>query len=96
MSFDVVDLIRQRQGENLELHSNHVNPQFARVLKTIGFDRVYVRAEGAGVLLLAAATAGVTVLAVELVRRGVHIACVDDQLNTPLHLACEARHEATA
>jgi len=46
VSFDVVDLIRQRQGENLELHSNHVNPQFARVLKTIGFDRVYVRAEG--------------------------------------------------
>jgi len=46
LSFDVLDLIERRGGENLALHSAHVNPQFARVLKTIGFDKVYVRGEG--------------------------------------------------
>ncbi len=45
-SFDIRGLIEGRQGENLDLHSRHVNPQFAKVLKTIGFDRVYTRAEG--------------------------------------------------
>lgn len=46
MPFELLDIIERRQGENLRLHSEHVNPQFARVLRTIGFDRVYVRAEG--------------------------------------------------
>ena len=46
MGFDLNALIRQREGENWELHAAHVNPQFARVLRTIGFDRVYTRAEG--------------------------------------------------
>jgi ornithine--oxo-acid transaminase len=47
VTFSLRDLIESRQGENLALHSRHINPQFARVLKTIGFDRVYVRASGA-------------------------------------------------
>ena len=34
---------------------------------------VYLRAEGVGVLLLAAATAGATALAVGLASRGVHV-----------------------
>ena len=46
MAFDIQDLIRSRQGENYALHEAHVNPQFAKVLRTIGFDRVYCRADG--------------------------------------------------
>ena len=46
MNFDLRDLIKRRQGENIVLHTEHINPQFAKVLQTIGFDRVYTRAEG--------------------------------------------------
>ncbi|MHB8243789.1 MAG: aspartate aminotransferase family protein [Acidimicrobiales bacterium] len=35
-----------RQGENFKLHQEFLNPQLARVLKTLGFDRFYERAEG--------------------------------------------------
>jgi ornithine--oxo-acid transaminase len=41
------ELVEARQGESLELWARTINPQFARVLKTIGFDRTWVRAEGA-------------------------------------------------
>lgn len=44
--FDIKALIRDHTGENFKLHSQHINPQFAKVLKTIGFDKIYVRAEG--------------------------------------------------
>jgi ornithine--oxo-acid transaminase len=47
LTFDLHDLIRRRQGENLALHEAHINPQFAKVLRTIGFDQVYTRGEGA-------------------------------------------------
>ena len=43
---DIVALLKQHAGENYELHSQHINPANARTLKTIGFDRCYVRAEG--------------------------------------------------
>ncbi|MCZ6794336.1 MAG: aspartate aminotransferase family protein [Planctomycetota bacterium] len=46
MPLDIRELIERRQGENLGLHEQHINPQFSRVLRTIGFDRTYVRAEG--------------------------------------------------
>ncbi len=46
MPFDLREAIRRDIGSNYELHAEHVNPQFARVLKTIGYDRVYVRAQG--------------------------------------------------
>jgi len=46
MPFDVDELLRTHQGRNYALHREHVNPMFARVLRTIGFDRCYVRAEG--------------------------------------------------
>jgi ornithine--oxo-acid transaminase len=39
-------LLKQHEGRNYELHSAHVNPANVRTLKTIGFDRCYVRAEG--------------------------------------------------
>jgi ornithine--oxo-acid transaminase len=46
MSFDVGELLRARHGENYALHEKHLNHQLGRVLKTIGFDRFYVRGEG--------------------------------------------------
>lgn len=46
MAFDLRESILQAIGSNYELHAKHVNPQFARVLKTIGYDHVYVRAQG--------------------------------------------------
>jgi len=46
MSFDVAELLRARHGENYALHEKHLNFQLGRVLKTIGFDRFYVRGEG--------------------------------------------------
>lgn len=46
MAFDVAKVLRERHGENFALHSAVLNPQLARVLKTLGFDRYYVRGEG--------------------------------------------------
>jgi ornithine--oxo-acid transaminase len=43
---DIQALLREHEGHNYELHSEHVNPANARTLKTIGFDRCYTRAEG--------------------------------------------------
>jgi ornithine--oxo-acid transaminase len=44
--FDIVALMKEHEGRNYELHAEHVNPANVRTLKTIGFDRCYVRAEG--------------------------------------------------
>jgi ornithine--oxo-acid transaminase len=41
------DLVARRQGESLDLWARTINPQFARVLRTIGFDRTWARGEGA-------------------------------------------------
>jgi len=46
MAFDLKSLIEQRAGENYSLHDQHVNQTLVKVLRTIGFDRVYQRAEG--------------------------------------------------
>lgn len=43
---DIRALIEEHAGRNYELQSAHVNPANSRTLKTIGFDRCYVRAEG--------------------------------------------------
>jgi ornithine--oxo-acid transaminase len=43
---DLVALLKKHEGRNYELHTRHINPANARALKTIGFDRCYVRAEG--------------------------------------------------
>src|ERR1700759_5206848 len=45
--FRIADLVAARGGESLDLWAKTINPQFARVLKTIGFDRTWQRAEGA-------------------------------------------------
>ena len=46
MSFDVARLLADRSGENFALHERHMNHQLARTLRTLGFDRNYVRGEG--------------------------------------------------
>ncbi len=46
MSFNLAQLLAARHGENYALHEKHLNHQLVRVLKTIGFDRFYVRGEG--------------------------------------------------
>jgi ornithine--oxo-acid transaminase len=43
---NILDRIAERQRDNFSLHSQYLNPQMVNVLKTIGFDRHYVRAEG--------------------------------------------------
>jgi len=43
---DIRALCKKHEGQNYELHAAHVNPSAVRTLKTIGFDRCYVRAEG--------------------------------------------------
>lgn len=47
MSFDLADVLATRQGENFSLYARNINPQLVRVLRSIGFDREYVRGEGA-------------------------------------------------
>jgi ornithine--oxo-acid transaminase len=46
VSFNLGQVLAARHGENYALHEKHLNHQLARVLKTIGFDRFYVRGEG--------------------------------------------------
>jgi ornithine--oxo-acid transaminase len=41
------ELLAARRSESVDLWGRTINPQFSRVLKTIGFDREWTRAEGA-------------------------------------------------
>jgi ornithine--oxo-acid transaminase len=41
------ELLEARAGEEYDLYARTINPQFVRVLRTIGFDRLWARAEGA-------------------------------------------------
>src|SRR5919202_5999233 len=41
------ELLEERAGEDYDTYARGINPQFIRVLRTIGFDRVWARAEGA-------------------------------------------------
>ncbi|MER7802316.1 aspartate aminotransferase family protein [Streptomyces parvulus] len=45
--FDLAALLAERGAERYELHARHLNHQLPRMLHTIGFDKVYERAEGA-------------------------------------------------
>jgi acetylornithine/succinyldiaminopimelate/putrescine aminotransferase len=47
MGFELADIVRGRSGEHFDLYAHNINPQLVRVLRSIGFDRTYVRAEGA-------------------------------------------------
>ena len=44
--FDIGKELAERAGESFSLHEKYLNRQMVRVLKTIGFDRHYTRAEG--------------------------------------------------
>src|ERR1700758_2141798 len=46
-TFSLAELLESRRGEDLDLWARTINPQFVRVLRTIGFDRTWARAEGA-------------------------------------------------
>jgi ornithine--oxo-acid transaminase len=46
MPFDVARTFAERSGENFALHERYMNQQLARTLRTLGFDRNYVRGEG--------------------------------------------------
>jgi acetylornithine/succinyldiaminopimelate/putrescine aminotransferase len=46
MHTDFVAWLRQHDDSAYELHAEHVNPAFVKMLKTIGFDKRYVRGEG--------------------------------------------------
>ena len=41
------ELLDEHRGEELDLYAQTINPQFVRLLRTIGFDRRWERAEGA-------------------------------------------------
>ncbi|MBL1096420.1 aspartate aminotransferase family protein [Streptomyces coffeae] len=45
--FDLGQLLAERAGERYDLHARYLNHQLPRMLHTIGFDKVYERAEGA-------------------------------------------------
>ena len=46
MAFNLFQLLEERRGENFQLHAQYLNPQLAKVIKTLGFDRFYERGEG--------------------------------------------------
>jgi ornithine--oxo-acid transaminase len=43
----VRDILAARAGEELALNDRYLNPQLGRILRTLGFDRVWSRGEGA-------------------------------------------------
>ncbi len=47
MPLDLNAILSGHEGENSALHKAHVNPQFAKAMHLIGFDKCYTRAEGA-------------------------------------------------
>jgi ornithine--oxo-acid transaminase len=46
MGFDLDGLLDTRNGDGFDLHRRLLNPQIPRVLRTIGFDTDYTRAQG--------------------------------------------------
>jgi ornithine--oxo-acid transaminase len=41
-----LDWLDAQQGRQYELHERHLNPAFVRMIRTIGFDKSYVRGQG--------------------------------------------------
>ena len=46
MSLDIPSLFVEREAERYALHTQHLNEQMVRVLKTIGYDVGFVRGKG--------------------------------------------------
>ena len=47
MTFSFTELIKERQNDQFKLHKQYVSPANVRVNEIIGFDKMYVRGEGA-------------------------------------------------
>ncbi|MEE9394075.1 MAG: aspartate aminotransferase family protein [Planctomycetota bacterium] len=47
MPIDIDAILKSTRGRNFDAFEEHINPVFAKVLRTIGFNRSWVRAEGA-------------------------------------------------
>ena len=47
MHTDFFAWLEQHKGRQYDLHLNHINPSFVKMLRAIGFDKKYVRGEGA-------------------------------------------------
>jgi ornithine--oxo-acid transaminase len=47
MHADFLDWLSAQDGRQYDLHQKHINPAFVRMLRAIGFDKRYVRGEGA-------------------------------------------------
>src|SRR6266446_3124590 len=45
-NFDIKRIVSQRLGENYDLHEKYINPTLVKVFRTIGFDKVYTKAQG--------------------------------------------------
>src|ERR1700704_3855357 len=43
-------LLAERTGEEMALNDRHLNPQMGRILRTLGFDKVWTGGEGAHLL----------------------------------------------
>ena len=46
MSLDIAALFAEREADRFSMHTNHLNEQMVRVLKTIGYDAGFVRGSG--------------------------------------------------
>src|SRR5437868_13866209 len=46
MTTEFVTWLREHEDRAYDLHTEHVNPVFVKMLKTIGFDKGYTRGEG--------------------------------------------------
>jgi ornithine--oxo-acid transaminase len=46
MSFDITEIVAERESERYRLHARYLNEQMVHVLKTIGFDKRYQRGVG--------------------------------------------------
>src|ERR1700751_1912888 len=43
----IAELLEQRSGEEMALNDRYLNPQVGRILRTLGFDKVWSGGEGA-------------------------------------------------
>src|SRR4051794_4816041 len=46
METEFIEWLREQEGRAYDLHCDHINPVFVKMLRTIGFDKGYVRGEG--------------------------------------------------
>src|SRR5882762_9460679 len=46
MQTDFIAWLKENEGRAYDLHCDHLNPVFVKMLRTIGFDKGYVRGQG--------------------------------------------------